>query len=139
MLYGLSAGGMETYHVAALNKKVKGILGMTFLDQREQQVVDETSLNLFMSRIGGPMVKLTAMTPLAGMRMPMSLQARCTSWSTTKRHSRLAWPTNLRGQLGDNEVFSHPPWLYPGGRARDFNVCPILLTQPAQATGHHCT
>ncbi|WP_050954394.1 alpha/beta hydrolase [Methylophaga frappieri] len=52
-LYGLSAGGMLTYHVAAKNKKVKGIIGMTFLDQREQQVQDETMLNLFMSRIGG--------------------------------------------------------------------------------------
>jgi alpha-beta hydrolase superfamily lysophospholipase len=36
VLYGLSAGGMETYHVAALNKRVRGIVGMTFLDQREQ-------------------------------------------------------------------------------------------------------
>lgn len=31
-LYGLSAGGMETYHVAAKNRsdKIKGIIGMTF-------------------------------------------------------------------------------------------------------------
>lgn len=32
VLYGLSAGGMETYHVAGLNKKVVGITGMTFMD-----------------------------------------------------------------------------------------------------------
>ena len=42
-LYGLSTGGMLTYHVTALNKKVKGIVGMTFLDQRNQQVADETA------------------------------------------------------------------------------------------------
>ena len=45
-LYGLSAGGMETYHVAAAarNPKVKGIIGMTFLDQRDKQVRTETSI-----------------------------------------------------------------------------------------------
>lgn len=39
VLYGLSAGGMETYHVAAKNKKVKGIIGMTFLDQKISKFV----------------------------------------------------------------------------------------------------
>jgi hypothetical protein len=53
VLYGLSAGGMETYHVAAKNRKVSGIVGMTFLDQRIQQVRDETAYNRFMSRVGG--------------------------------------------------------------------------------------
>lgn len=33
ILYGLSAGGMETYQIACKNKKVKGIIGMTFLWQ----------------------------------------------------------------------------------------------------------
>lgn len=81
VLYGLSAGGMETYHVAALNRKVKGIVGMTFLDQRLQQVGDETALSHWMNRLGGPMIKLTAKTPLAGMMMPM--------WLASKMHSRL--------------------------------------------------
>lgn len=38
VLYGLSAGGMLAYHVAARVKPgvVKGIVGMTFLDQRVQ-------------------------------------------------------------------------------------------------------
>ena len=42
VLYGLSAGGMETFHVAALNGDVDGIVGMTFLDQRVPQVAIET-------------------------------------------------------------------------------------------------
>lgn len=37
ILYGLSAGGMLAYHVAArIPGLVKGIVGMTFLDQRLQ-------------------------------------------------------------------------------------------------------
>jgi alpha-beta hydrolase superfamily lysophospholipase len=133
VLYGLSAGGMETYHVAALNKKVKGIVGMTFLDQREQQVVDETSLNLFMSRIGAPMVKLTAMTPLAGMRMPMSL--------ASKMHMLVNNKAALKACMADKTSAGN--WVTmkflatllgytPAVEPEDFNVCPILLTQPAQ-------
>ena len=38
VLYGLSAGGMLAYQVAAKNKHVKGIVGMTFLDQLVQEV-----------------------------------------------------------------------------------------------------
>ena len=32
---------------------------MTFLDQRVQQVRDETARNVFMSRVGGPMMHLS--------------------------------------------------------------------------------
>lgn len=40
VLYGLSAGGMLAYHVAArVPLLVKGIVGMTFLDQRVQVCV----------------------------------------------------------------------------------------------------
>ena len=59
-LYGLSAGGMETYHVACKNKKVKGIIGMTFLDQRDQKVRDETTKNIFWGKLGVPLSKLSS-------------------------------------------------------------------------------
>ena len=59
-LYGLSAGGMETYHVACKNKKVKGIIGMTFLDQRDQEVRDETTKNIFWAKLGVPLSKLSS-------------------------------------------------------------------------------
>jgi pimeloyl-ACP methyl ester carboxylesterase len=85
VLYGLSAGGVETYHVAALNKRVKGIVGMTFLDQREQQVRDETSLNLLMSRLGMPLARLAANTPLAGIRIPMALAGKMLALVNDKR------------------------------------------------------
>ena len=52
ILYGLSAGGMLAYHVAAKYPHIAGIIGMTFLDQRIQQVRDQTSKNLLMSRLG---------------------------------------------------------------------------------------
>ena len=131
VLYGLSAGGMETYHIAALNRKVKGIVGMTFLDQREQQVSDETALNLFMSRIGAPLAKLTARTPLAGMRMPMAL--------ASKMHTLVNNQEALKACMADQT--SAGKWVTmqflasylrynPAIEPEDFDVCPILLTQP---------
>jgi alpha-beta hydrolase superfamily lysophospholipase len=133
VLYGLSAGGMETYHVAALNKKVKGIVGMTFLDQRLQQVRDETALNLFMSRVGVPLAQLTAATPLAGLRMPMSL--------ASKMHTLVNDPAALKACMADNTSAGN--WVSmrflasymsytPAAEPDQFDVCPILLTQPAQ-------
>lgn len=133
VLYGLSAGGMETYHVAALNKKVKGIVGMTFLDQRNQQVRDETAFNLFMSRVGVPLAQLADKTPFAGMRMPMA--------AASKMHALVNDKAALKACMADKT--SAGKWVTmrflasymsyrPAVEPEDFDVCPILLTQPAQ-------
>lgn len=133
VLYGLSAGGMLTYHVAALNKKVKGIVGMTFLDNSSQQVRDETALNWFMSRVGGPMLRLGAASPLASMRMPMTL--------ASKMHALVNDPAALQVWLSDkrsagsantlaflSSYLAYRPVISP----EDFDICPVLLTQPAE-------
>lgn len=133
VLYGLSAGGMETYHVAARNRKVRGIVGMTFLDQRVQQVRDETANNRFMSRVGGPLAALTARTPLAGLRMPMAAASRM--------HALVNDEAALKACMADKT--SAGKWVTmsflasymhyrPAMEPEDFDVCPILLTQPAQ-------
>lgn len=68
-LYGLSAGGMETYHVACKNKKVKGIIGMTFLDQNVQAVRNETTNNAFWAHMGTPLAGLSVKLGLGKFRM----------------------------------------------------------------------
>lgn len=133
VLYGLSAGGMLTYHVAALNGKVKGIVGMTFLDQRSQQVRDETARNLFMSRVGGPMTNLAAHTPLIrSMRIPMTM--------ASKMSALVNDPAALKVWLSDRTsagnamtmAFLSSYMTYrPAVEPEDFAVCPVLLTQPA--------
>lgn len=132
VLYGLSAGGMLTYHVAALNKKVKGIVGMTFLDQRLQQVRDETALNTFMSRVGGPMLNLAARTPLRTMRMPMTMASKM--WALVNNEDALrVWLSDKRsaGNAMTMAFLSSYMSYQPVTEPEDFNVCPILLTQPA--------
>jgi alpha-beta hydrolase superfamily lysophospholipase len=133
VLYGLSAGGMETYHVAAKNRKVKGIVGMTFLDQRSQQVRDETAYNLFMSRVGGPLAALTAHTPLAGMRMPMALASKMHTLANDKDALKvcLADKTSAGKWVTMSFLSSYMNYR-PDIEPENFDVCPILLTQPAQ-------
>ena len=57
-LYGLSAGGMETYHIAAKNGRVRGIIGMTFLDQRQKPVQITTASTPFWGHAGAMLAKL---------------------------------------------------------------------------------
>jgi pimeloyl-ACP methyl ester carboxylesterase len=123
---------MLTYHVAALNGKVDGIVGMTFLDQRLQQVRDETARNLFMSRVGGPMTHFTAKTPLRAMRIPMSLASKV--HALVNRDDALKVWMSDRTSAGNamtmaflDSYMSYRPAVEP----EDFAVCPILLTQPA--------
>lgn len=132
VLYGLSAGGMETYHIAARNPQVCGIVGMCFLDQQLQQVRDETALNRFMSRVGVPMAKLTSQTPLAGMRIPMAMAG--------KMHELVNDQAALKACMADKtsagkwvsmRFLTSYMYYQPTVEPEEFAVCPVLLTQPA--------
>jgi alpha-beta hydrolase superfamily lysophospholipase len=133
VLFGLSAGGMLVYHAAAIDRQVAGIIGTTFLDQREQLVRDATALNLFMSRVGGALAAALAPTPLGRLNMPMRL--------ASKMHTLVNDPAALRVFLADPTStgnwaslrFLHSYLSYqPAMEPEDFDVCPILLTQPAE-------
>ena len=134
-LYGLSAGGMLAWHVAALNKKVKGIVGMTFLDQQEQQVRDETALNFLMSRIGVPLTHLAARTPLASLRMPMSLASKMSALVNNKAALKACLRDKTSaGKWVTMKFLSSLTTYKPVVEPEAFAVCPILLTQPEMDT-----
>lgn len=131
-LYGLSAGGMLTYHVAASNKKVKGIVGMTFLDQSEQQVCDETTLNIFMSRVGVPMTNLTAKTPLATLKIPMCLAGKMHTLVNDKAAMKVCMKDRTSAGNWTTMAFLSSYMKYqPEIAPENFDICPVLLTQPA--------
>ena len=132
VLYGLSAGGMLTYHVAAMNRKVKAIVGMTFLDQRLPQVRDETALSPFMSRVGGPLMHLAARTPLKSMRLPMTVASKMSALLNDKAALKV-WLSDRRsaGNAMTMTFLSSYLSYVPVTEPEDFDVCPILLTQPA--------
>lgn len=134
VLYGLSAGGMLTYHVAAQNRKVKGIVGMTFLDQRVPRVQRETALHPLIAVIGLPLIHLAARIPvLRNFKMPMSL--------ASKMYALVNDPAALRACMRDGT--SAGSWVSmrflssymayrPAVEPELFDVCPVLLTQPAE-------
>ncbi|MFE6668741.1 alpha/beta hydrolase [Streptomyces sp. NPDC057697] len=135
VLYGLSAGGMLTYHVAAKAPRgtLRGIVGMTFLDQRDQQVRDETAHDRLTARMGGPLMGLLARTPAASMKYPMSL--------ASKMSALVNDPAALKVLMKDRTSAAN--WVAirfldrymnyaPAVEPADFDACPVLLTQPAE-------
>jgi len=141
VLYGLSAGGMLAWHTAALNKKVSGVIGMTFLDQRIQQVRDETCLNLFMSHVGVPAANLCAAIPLLDrFSIPMSWASKMWALVNDKAALNLMLKDKTSaGNLTSMKFLSTYMNYKPAVEPEEFAVCPILLTQPEkdQWTPHH--
>jgi alpha-beta hydrolase superfamily lysophospholipase len=133
ILYGLSAGGMLAYQVAAATGQVAGVVGMCFLDQSVQQVADATALNRAMSRLGAPVVQFAARTPLSGVRMPMRV--------ASKMHTLVNDSEALKACMRDRTSAGNAMTMTfldsyidyrPAVEPEDFEVCPILLTQPGE-------
>jgi len=134
VLYGLSAGGMLSYHAAAVNKKVSGIIGMTFLNQQEQSVRDETSYNLFMSR-SAPFVSFMSATPFAGMKIPMRVVSKMYALVNNKEALKTFYTDKTSAGNWASMRFLHTYMNFqPAIEPEDFDVCPILLTQPDKDT-----
>lgn len=130
-LYGLSAGGMETYHVACRNKRVQGIIGMTFLDQRMQQVRNETTNNAFWAHVGVPMAGVSTKLGMGKMKMKMTIcskmSALCNDSNCLK--SMLADKTSAGNSVPMKFIDSYMNFA-PDIEPENFDICPILLTQP---------
>lgn len=130
-LYGLSAGGMETYHVACKNKKVKGIIGMTFLDQNVQAVRNETTNNAFWAHMGTPLAGLSVKLGLGKFRMKMSICSKMSALCNNKDCLKelLADKTSAGNSVPMKFIYTYMTYK-PEIEPEDFKVCPILLTQP---------
>ncbi|MFJ9696323.1 alpha/beta hydrolase [Kitasatospora sp. NPDC101183] len=135
VLYGLSAGGMVTYHAAAKAPRgtLAGIVGMTFLDQRDQRVRDETAHDKLTSRAGIPFFHQLARTPAARLKYPMTLASKMSALAND--------PAALKSMLRDRTSAGN--WVSvrfldryatyaPAVEPEDFDACPVLLTQPAE-------
>lgn len=130
-LYGLSAGGMLTYHSAALNQKVKGIIGMTFLDQRIQQVADTTARNLFMSRIGLPFTRAANATCFARAKIPMALASKMSTLVNNEDALRIFLSDSTSaGSAASMRFLATYSQYEPAIEPEAFDLCPVLLTQP---------
>lgn len=132
VLYGLSAGGMEAYHVAAVDGRVSGIIGMTFLDQRSRQVRVQTAFDPVTGFLGARVMALLARTPLRRLRLPMRLVSKMRTLVNDKAAKKACYADKTSAGNSVTIAFldsylNHRPVTEPG----DFDVCPVLLTQPA--------
>lgn len=135
VLYGLSAGGMLTYHVAAKAPKgtLRGIVGMTFLDQRLQQVRDETSHDILSSRIGIPLMGALAKTPAARMPYPMYLASKMSALANDPAAMKVLMRDRTSAANWVSARFLATYGTYtPAVEPEQFDACPILHTQPGK-------
>lgn len=133
ILYGLSAGGMETYHVAVKNgsKNIKGLIGMTFLDQRIAQVGRETTLRPIGSTIGTPMLRL--MCKLGREKTKMKMSSASKMWALVNDEGCLGAmlaDTTSAGNSATYKFLTTYADYAPEVEPEDFDLCPIILTQP---------
>lgn len=130
-LYGLSAGGMETYFVAAKNKKVKGIIGMTFLDQREKEVRMTTTKNWFWGTFGLAMTKFYCKIGMESYEAPMTLSSKMNALVNDKDalKAMLNDPTSAGNKVNMKFFLEYSSYV-PDVEPEDFDICPVILTQP---------
>lgn len=130
-LYGLSAGGMEAYHIAAKNGKVRGIIGMTFLDQREGRVRVTTASNAFWGITGALLAKLSCTVGLGGFKIKMSIPSKMKRLVNDRACLKIMMADRTSAGNKVTMRFLHSYVTYaPDIEPEDFTVCPILLTQP---------
>lgn len=133
-LYGLSAGGMETFHVAALNNKVKGIVGMTFMDMSDWSTRDQASSNMISSRIGMPAAAVQSKIPiLRNIHLPMWLVSRMSTLvNNPDALSFMMLDPSSAGRWNPMVFLASHASYKPVIAPEEFDVCPILLTQPME-------
>ncbi|GAB20168.1 hypothetical protein GOEFS_106_00650 [Gordonia effusa NBRC 100432] len=130
ILYGLSAGGAETFHVAARGG-VRGIVGMTFLDQRDKRVALDTAHDPITGRLT-PTLKTLAKTPLRKVRVPMRLVSKMRTLVNDPAALKVFYRDKSSAGNWASVAFLDSYMHYqPDVEPVDFDVCPVLHTQPA--------
>ncbi|RGP76547.1 hypothetical protein FLONG3_5208 [Fusarium longipes] len=133
VLYGLSAGGGLTFCSAGLNNKVKGIIGMCFMDMRIQAVADAACRNLVMSRIGVPSTPIMNSIGLGWFSLPMWLAGRMSTLVNNEEALQACYRDNTAANSWVSMKFLASFGFYkPAKEPAEFDICPILLTQPAE-------
>lgn len=132
-LYGLSAGGMLSLHVAMQNINIKGIIGMTFLDQQDLDVKKGTMRFSPLSPLLLPSMQIIAKTPFGGIPLPMSLVSKMSKLSNDPQALKIMLKdrTSAGNTMSIHFLNSYMNYK-PPYHVSSFVQCPVLLTQPAE-------
>lgn len=132
-LYGLSAGGMLTLHVAMQNPHVKGIIGMTFLDQQHSEVQKGTMRFSPFRPVLIPGMRFASHTPIGNIKLPMSLVSKMSKLSNDPEALKIMLndKTSAGNSMSLHFLNSYLNYQKPYALSQ-FKQCPVLLTQPEQ-------
>lgn len=134
VLYGLSAGGALAYHVASGCDKVKGIVGMCFLNMDDQEVRSSASANDFWGGpVTSPVWKALGPTPPGLIPVPIRFVTKMDKIANKQGavDAFLTDPTS--GAALVNTLFLGSFMFYQMPvQPEAFRQCPILHTQPAE-------
>lgn len=134
ILYGLSAGGMLAYQTACIDKQVVGIVAMCFMDMRMPSTARSVVRWKWLGGIGVPMIRALA-SIVGGLKLPMSLASKMSALVNDKEALKacLADKTSAGNWVSLNFMSSIMS-IQPAVELENFDVCPILLTQPEKDT-----
>lgn len=131
-LYGLSAGGMLAYHAAALNGQVDGIIGLTFLDQRDPTIRHATARNTFISATGRPLLWGADNPITGGIKIPLRLVSKMNALVNNDDALSIFLHDRSSAANWVSVRFLHSYLTYqPVIEPENFSLCPVLLAQPA--------
>ena len=134
VLFGLSVGGMLAYQVASKNSNVKGIIVTTLADPREKHVRDDLSKNLFLSRVGLPIGKLTK--PISDhIKLPIKWLCKMDRITNDKEFSKVFANDKLAGGSKVKLRFLRTFMDFnPDKEPEEFDNCDVLYLQPEKDT-----
>ena len=131
-LFGLSAGGMLSYHVTCINDDVRGLIATCILDLREREVLLGSASNRMAVHVGTPL--LTWMSRIApSMKLPMKAVANMKA--LVNDNSLLDFLVHDKTSAGSTVpvgLITSMTKAAPVIEPEHFERCPMLLVHPAE-------
>ncbi|MBI2824489.1 MAG: alpha/beta hydrolase [Planctomycetia bacterium] len=134
VLLGMSVGGFLAYQAAAKSRKVSGVIATTLADARERIVQDQFSRFPSLTGVGVKLMpKLEAL--VGGWRLPIKWFANMNAITANPELAKVVngdpcGGGNLVSVRFMRSLFTMQPAIEP----EDFDLCPVLLAQPAADT-----
>ena len=133
VLYGLSAGGMLAYCIAAETRSVSGIMGMCFIDADSETARRRMSARPGMDEVSFKMLGAMPASVLGAIKVPLKLLVQMSALVNDKAALTvlLRDKASAGASVSLEFVGSMLEYQYPI-RFEDFDLCPIVLLQPKE-------
>ena len=131
VLYGLSAGGMLAYHIAAETRQVAGIMGMCFIDAASSVARRRMSARPGFDEMAFKLLPLIPDSVSGRTRVPMKLLVKMKALVNDPRALKLLLKDSCSAGASVSLQFVGSMIKYqPAIPFEAFDLCPILLLQP---------